>query len=61
MKKILIGIAAVLVLLFGGLTLFVNTKSDFIIEKVSEVLEKNLNAKLEMEKLPQISIFPSLK
>lgn len=61
MKKILIGIAVVLVLIFGGLTLFVNTKSDFIIEKVSEILEKNLNAKLEMEKLPQISIFPSLK
>ena len=61
MKKIVIGIFAVLILLFGGLTLFVNTKSDFIIEKVSEILEKNLNAKLEMEKLPKISIFPSLK
>lgn len=61
MKKIIIGIFAVLILLFGGLTLFVNTKSDFIIEKVSEILEKNLNAKLEMEKLPKISIFPSLK
>lgn len=61
MKKVLIGIAAVLVLIFGGLTVFVNTKSDFIIAKVSEVLEKNLNAKLEMEKLPHISIFPSLK
>lgn len=61
MKKVLIGLVAVIVLLFGGLTLFVNTKSDFIIEKVSEILEKNLNAKLEMEKLPHISIFPSLK
>lgn len=61
MKKVLLGILAVLFLLIGGLTLFVNTKSDFIIEKVSEILEKNLNAKLEMEKLPQISIFPSLK
>lgn len=61
MKKVLIGLAAVIVLLFGGLTLFVNTKGDFIIEKVSEILEKNLNAKLEMEKLPHISIFPSLK
>lgn len=61
MKKVLIGLLAVLVLLVGGLTLFVNTKSDFIIEKVSEILEKNLSAKLEMEKLPHISIFPSLK
>lgn len=61
MKKVLLGIVAVFVLLIGGLTLFVNTKSDFIIEKVSEILEKNLNAKLEMEKLPKISIFPSLK
>lgn len=61
MKKVLIGLLAVIVLLFGGLTLFVNTKSDFIIEKVSEILEKNLNVKLEMEKLPHISIFPSLK
>lgn len=61
MKKVLIGIVAVLVLLFGGLTIFVNTKSDLIIEKVSEILEKNLNAKLEMKKLPQISVFPSLK
>lgn len=61
MKKVLIGLLAVIVLLVGGLTLFVNTKSDFIIEKVSEILEKNLNAKLEMEKLPHISIFPSLK
>lgn len=61
MKKVLIGVLAVIVLLFGGLTLFVNTKSDFIIEKVSEILEKNLNAKLEMEKLPHISIFPALK
>lgn len=60
MKKILIGFAAVLILIFGGLTVFVNTKSDFIIQKVSEVLEKNLNAKLEMEKLPKLSIFPSL-
>ncbi len=60
MKKVLIGLAAVLILIFGGLTVFVNTKSDFIIQKVSEVLEKNLNAKLEMEKLPKLSIFPSL-
>lgn len=60
MKKILIAIAAVLVLLFGGLTVFVNTKSDFIIQKVSEILEKNLNAKLEMHDLPKISVFPSL-
>lgn len=60
MKKILIGIVVVLVLIFGGLTIFVNTKSDFIIQKVSEILESSLNAKLEMEKLPEISVFPSL-
>lgn len=60
MKKILIGIVVVLVLFFGGLTIFVNTKSDFIIQKVSEILESSLNAKLEMENLPEISIFPSL-
>lgn len=60
MKKVLIGLAAVLILIFGGLTVFVNTKSDFIIQKVSEILESSLNAKLETEQLPKISVFPSL-
>lgn len=60
MKKALIAVLALLVLIFGGLTVFVNTKSDFIIQKVSEVLEKNLHAKLEMAELPKISVFPSL-
>lgn len=60
MKKILLAVLALIVLIFGGITVFVNTKSDFIIEKVSEVLEKNLQAKLEMQSLPEISIFPSL-
>lgn len=60
MKKILLAVLALIVLIFGGITVFVNTKSDFIIEKVSEVLEKNLQAKLEMQSLPKIGIFPTL-
>ncbi len=60
MKKILIGIILFFVLLVIGTNIFVQTKSDFIIEKVSELLEQNLNAQLKMQELPKISIFPNL-
>ena len=60
MKKILIGFVIFLILLVVGTNIFVQTKSDFIIEKVSELLEQNLNAKLTMQELPKISVFPSL-
>ncbi len=60
MKKILIGICIFLILLIGGANIFVHTKSDFIIEKVSELLEQNLHAKLTMQELPKLSVFPSL-
>ena len=60
MKKVLIGICIFLILLIGGANIFVHTKSDFIIEKVSELLEQNLHAKLTMQELPKLSVFPSL-
>lgn len=59
-RKILLGLVLILVLAVAGGWMFLKTQGDVILQKFSQLVEKNTGKALHMESLPEISLFPSL-
>lgn len=57
-KKIFLAIIVILILLIGGGYFFLQTKSDFILEQVSNIVEDATGAPLRMESLPSLAFLP---
>ena len=58
-KKIFATFILFILILIGGAYIFVQTKSEFIRDKISALVEESSGAPLTMESLPSIGIFPS--
>lgn len=59
-RKILLGLVLILVLAVAGGWMFLKTQGDVILQKFSQLVEKNTGKALHMESLPEINLFPSL-
>lgn len=59
-RKILLGFFIVVVLVVAGGWMFLKTQGDVILEKFSQLVEKNTGKPLHMEGLPEIGIFPGI-
>jgi len=57
--KILAGLLLSIVILIGGAYIFIQTKSDVILAKISSMVEEATGAPLHIESLPSIGIIPS--
>lgn len=58
-KKIFLIIFVSFFLLVGGAFIFLQTKSDFILEKVGQLVEDATGAPLNMQALPSLAFFPT--
>ncbi|HJB65114.1 MAG TPA: AsmA family protein [Candidatus Mailhella merdavium] len=59
-RKILLGFLLIIVLVVAGGWMFLKTQGDVILEKFSQLVEKNTGKPLHMEGLPEIGIFPGI-
>lgn len=59
-RKILLGFFIIVVLAVAGGWMFLKTQGDVILQKFSQLVEKNTGKPLHMESLPEISLFPNL-
>ncbi len=57
-KKVSIGIIAAIVLLIGGLYIFITTQGDYILEQISLIVEEATGSPLIIEEMPTVGFSP---